>query len=126
MNIYYYSRSGHSAALAKALAFNHEVEAREIIDTQSYDGPIGFLMGGRAALSEFEDPILYTKPDSEPILLVFPVWAGRFPPAVRSFIKEVGREKLILVPTSAGSKLIDREGFRKIIDVVQKDFNKNV
>ena len=54
---------------------------------------------------------------------MFPIWAGTFPPAVRSFLQTEGREQIIAIPTSLGSVLKDREGFLKIFDLVGKDIS---
>ena len=63
----------------------------------------------------------YKKPDdNEELILVFPVWASTLPPAVRTFLEKEGRARVICIPTSLGSKLKDRDGFAKIIDLVGK------
>ena len=52
------------------------------------------------------------------IYLCFPIWAGGFPPAVRSFVQEIGRRRIIAVPTSKSSRLSEPEGFLKVIEVI--------
>ena len=66
-------------------------------------------------------PATYHSPEPEgTVALVFPVCAGTFPPAVRTFIDQVGRERIVCIPTSLGSKLKDRDGFARVIDLVGK------
>lgn len=67
-------------------------------------------------------PAVYEKPGKgESVAVVFPIWAGGFPPAVRSFADEVGRKNIVAIPTSLGSRLTDREGFQTVIDLVGKE-----
>lgn len=67
-------------------------------------------------------PAHYRKPESnEQIVLVMPLWAGTFPPAVRTFIEEISRERIILVVTSGSGKITDRKGFVQVIDAVGKN-----
>lgn len=69
-------------------------------------------------------PITYQKLNMEDdIVVVFPLWAGTLPPAVRTFVKQTGAGNLTIIVTSLGSKLKQRKGFKKVIDLVGKDIS---
>ena len=122
MQVYYFTRTGRSKKVAEELAERYEAKAQEIADDVNWQGAMGYLKAGYEAFKKETRPARYNKPTAdEELILVFPVWAGTFPPAVRSFLEREGREKVICMPTSIGSKLKDREGFIKVIDLVGKE-----
>ncbi|MGE4548684.1 MAG: flavodoxin [Intestinibacillus sp.] len=119
MQIYYFTRSGRSKTIAEQLAARFGVHAERIEDGISWAGPWSYMKAGYMAVKSKTLPITYKKPvEGEQIVLVFPIWAGSFPPAVRTFLGEVGRENITCIPTSLGSTLKDRAGFAKVIDLV--------
>ena len=122
MQVYYFTRTGRSKQVAEELAERYETKAQEIADDVNWQGAMGYLKAGYESFKKETRPARYNKPVAdEELILVFPVWAGTFPPAVRSFLEREGREKVICMPTSIGSKLKDREGFVKVIDLVGKE-----
>ena len=122
MQVYYFTRTGRSKKIAEELAERYETKAQEIADDVNWQGAMGYLKAGYESFKKETRPARYNKPTAdEELILVFPVWAGTFPPAVRSFLEREGREKVICMPTSIGSKLKDREGFIKVIDLVGKE-----
>ena len=122
MQVYYFTRTGRSKKIAEELAERYETKAQEIADDVNWQGAMGYLKAGYESFKKETRPARYNKPVAdEELILVFPVWAGTFPPAVRSFLEREGREKVICMPTSIGSKLKDREGFIKVIDLVGKE-----
>ncbi len=121
MQVYYFTRTGRSKKVAEELAERYETKAQEIADDVNWQGAMGYLKAGYESFKKETRPARYNKPVAdEELILVFPVWAGTFPPAVRSFLEREGRAKVICMPTSIGSKLNDREGFIKVIDLVGK------
>ena len=121
MQVYYFTRTGRSKKVAEELAERYETKAQEIADDVNWQGAMGYLKAGYEAFKNETRPARYNKPTAdEELILVFPVWAGTFPPAVRSFLEREGRAKVICMPTSIGSKLKDRDGFVKVIDLVGK------
>ncbi len=58
---------------------------------------------------------------SEKIVLVFPVWAGTYPPAVRSFLQQNTGVDIVAIPSSLGTKLKDRDAFTAVIDLIGKE-----
>ncbi len=123
LQIYYYTRTGRSKTVAEVIANKYYEGTNEITDSEKWNGPLGFLKGGAKAARKENISIMYPKINNEDdIVLVFPIWAGSFPPAVRTFLEENPcRDKMIIMPTSLGTKLKDREGFKQIIDLVGKD-----
>ena len=121
MQVYYFTRTGRSKKVAEELAERYETKAQEIADDVDWQGAMGYLKAGYEAFKNETRPARYNKPvTDEELILVFPVWAGTFPPAVRNFLEREGRAKVICMPTSIGSKLKDRDGFIKVIDLVGK------
>lgn len=121
MQIYYFTRSGRSQKIAEELAARFAVQANQISDGKRWSGSIGYIKAGYMSATGKPLPASYQKPtDDAPIILVFPIWAGTFPPAVKTFVNEVGRQNITAIPTSLGSTLKDREGFAKVIDLVGK------
>lgn len=124
MQVYYFTRTGRSQKIAEELAAKQGVSPRVIRDEKNWNGPIGWLRAGFYSIKGKSLPAGYEKPaDGETVTVVFPIWADGFPPAVRTFVQEVGRSNIIAVPTSLGSTLKDREGFQKIIDLVGKEIS---
>lgn len=124
MQIYYFSRTGRSKQIAKELAQRFGTTERNIDDGKDWSGPIHYIQAGYLASSCKSLPASYLPPaPDETTILVFPVWAGKFPPAVRTFVNEVGRKNILAIPTSLGSTLRDREGFLQVIDLVGKEIS---
>lgn len=122
MQIYYFTRTGRSKSIAEDLAKRHNTVANEISDGINWQGKMNFLKGGAASMKKDEVPVTFPEVSAEDeIILVFPIWAGGFPPAVRTFLKSVERERVTVVATSLGTMLKDREGFKNIIDLTGKE-----
>jgi len=122
MQVYYFTRTGRSKKIAEELAERYGTKAQEIADDVDWQGPIGYLKAGYKAFRGDDLPARYNKPDpNEELILVFPIWAGNFPPAIRMFLAKEGRSKVICMPTSMGSKLKNRDRFIKVIDLVGKN-----
>ncbi len=124
MQIYYYTRTGRSERIAEKIAQKHGVEAKKIEDTEDWKGLYKFLKGGYMSAKKEKIVAKYEKPtDGDDIVLVFPIWAGSFPPTVRTFIDEVSRNRIVLIPTSLTSKLSDRDGFIRVTDLIGKNID---
>lgn len=120
--VYFFTRTGDSEKIAAAVAAQTGGTCFPIRDGKNWKGPLGFLRGGYYASRQKSLPAQYEKPQpGDTVYLCFPVWAGSFPPAVRTFLSETGRANVTAVPTSMGSTLTDRAGFVRIIDIVGKD-----
>ena len=122
MQIYYFSRTGRSRAIAEQLASRYHTAARVIDDHRKWGGAVNYIKAGAMALSGKAIPTDYMEPDmADSIVVVFPLWAGTMPPGVRKFVETVGKENITAVITSLGSTMKQRDGFKKIIDLVGKD-----
>ena len=122
MQIYYFSRTGRSKAIAKEMASRCNTAARIIDDHRDWSGKVNYMKAGAMALSGKKIPVEYIEPDADDeIIVVFPLWAGNMPPGVKTFVDTVGKEKITAVVTSLGSTMKQRDGFKKIIDLVGED-----
>ncbi|MDD8047983.1 MAG: hypothetical protein PHH04_00105 [Thomasclavelia sp.] len=122
MQIYYFSRTGRSEMVAKELAQKHNVTAKKIDDHIDWSGKAGYIKAGGKALSNKSVPIDYPSlDDDKDIYVVFPLWAGSTPPAINTFIKEIGAGKIVAIVTSKGSTLKNKYGFKEVIDLIGED-----
>ncbi len=124
MQVYYFTRTNRSKKIAEELAARYGATAQRIEDGRNWAGPLGFIKACVMSVRKKSLPARYPKPAADgPVMVVFPVWAGTFPPAVRGFIDTVGRARITAVPTSQGSTLEDRAGFAKVVDLVGKEIS---
>lgn len=124
MQIYYFSRTGRSKTIAEQLAERYKTSAMVIDDHRDWSGKVSYMKAGAAAMSGKMIPAEYEKPDmNDEIVVVFPLWAGTMPPAVKTFAHEIGKEHITAIVTSLGSKLKDRDGFKNVIDLVGDDIS---
>lgn len=122
MQVYFFTRTGRSQKIAEDIAAKYNTKARKIDDHKDWSGKINYMKAGAAAMSGKSIPADYEKPDiNEPIVVVFPLWAGTMPPAVRTFTEEAGGDRITAVVTSLGSKLNKRDTFKKVYDLVGND-----
>ena len=122
MQIYYFSRTGRSKAIAEQIASRYHTTARMIDDHRDWNGKVNYLKAGAMACSGKMIPVDYIEPDmTDKIIVVFPLWAGTMPPGVKKFVQTVGKENITAIITSLGSRMKQRDGFKKIIDLVGKN-----
>lgn len=94
-------------------------ELKIIDDHKNWNGKVNYMKAGAMALSGKTMPVDYIEPAiADKIIVVFPLWAGTMPPGVKKFVETVGKENLIAIITSLGSTMKQRDGFKKIIDLV--------
>jgi hypothetical protein len=124
MQVYYFTRTHRSEKIARELADRYGVTANKIDDGKSWNGFFGFLRAGMMSSMKKSLPAKYATPqEGETILLSFPLWASNMPPAVRTFVNEVGRDRIICLPTSGGGAFADPEGFIRVIDLPGKEIS---
>ncbi len=124
MQVYYFTRTNRSKNIAQQIATAHNVSANAISDGKDWSGPVKFIHAGAAAAKNSSAPVEYEKiVKGEIAIVVFPIWAGGMPPAVRSFMDENKGEQIIAVSTSAVSSLkeADAKLFKKVYEVKGKD-----
>ncbi|WMJ82696.1 flavodoxin [Oscillospiraceae bacterium LTW-04] len=124
MQVYYFTRTNRSKKIAEALAERYGVTAQRIEDGKNWAGAIGFIKACFMSINKKGVSVNYPEPTvNQPIILVFPVWADTFPPAVKTFIDTVGKTRITAIPTSISSTIKDRTGFAKVIDLVGKEIS---
>ncbi len=110
MQIFYFTRTGTCERIAQEIAQSHGVEALKFSDGQNWQGGRNFLRAGAAAargdtLEVMCDPLT----QNGDIILVFPVWAGRLPPAVRGFMALARTNQVQALAISGATGLKDSE-----------------
>ena len=116
-DLYYFTRTGNSEAIALELCKRYNCDIFEIDDHKDWHGPIGYLRAGYASMKKQTLPIEYEKPKvDDEILLCFPIWAGDFPPAIRTFLSEV-KNPISAYVSSKGSTLAQRNMFKQVFDI---------
>ncbi len=123
--VYYFTRTGTCERIAAEVAAQEQAEVRRIGDGRNWKGLFGFIRGGYYASARKGLPAQYDAPGAQDrVVLVAPVWAGGYPPAVRTFIGEVGRDRIELVSVSGGGFIKDRDGFARVTDRAMNAENK--
>jgi hypothetical protein len=89
-----YSRTGHTRAAAEQLAelLSPWASLEHIEPMHRTHGLFGYLRAGRAAMKQLSWPIEEPRPFEEGrrcLVIGTPIWAGRLPPPVRSYLKQV-------------------------------------
>ncbi len=126
MQVYYFTRTGKSENLATQIAQSKGLTANKITDNKDWSGKINFVKAGAAAAKKESYSVEYAPLDgSGEIILVFPMWAGTMPPAIRGFLGEVKGVKIIGVCSSAAVSLKPEEKalFETLYEVKGKDMN---
>lgn len=110
MQVYYFSRTGNSQRIAQEIASSHGLEALGISDGQNWQGGRNFLRAGAMSSKGETLPVQHEAlVQNGEIVLVFPVWAGRIPPAIRGFLEEATTNQVTGVAVSAATGLKEGE-----------------
>lgn len=88
MQVYYFTRTGRSRAIADEIAERYNTEARKIEDHKNWDGKLNYIKAGFMACRGKAIAADYVEPDMT--------------------------DDITAVVTSLGSKLKNRDGFRRI------------
>lgn len=109
--VVYVTRTGHSRALAEAVAARLGVEAHEIVDLVPRKGSLRYFWAGGQASMGMASPIKDPEVDlagAESAVLVEPVWAGSVCPPLRTWLKahqaELAGKKVALLVSCLGSE----------------------
>ena len=110
--VLYYSRTGKTAATAKALADKLSSEIIEIKDLKGRKGVIGYMkaaLDARGMKITPIEPSTINTADYDLICLGTPIWAGKPAPAINSIIKntEIRGKDVILFVTLGGNRYED-------------------
>lgn len=87
----YYSRDGHTKAVAQRISKALEADIEEVIDKTNRRGFINWFLAGRDAmkkkLTEIE-PIKSDPAQYDIVLIGTPIWAWNMAPAVRTYLSQ--------------------------------------
>ncbi len=89
--VVYYSRTGHTRELAKAISEALKCDCEEIYDGKDRSGPLGFIKSGREAKEKTLINIKPLKKDPsnyDVIIIGTPIWAHTIASPVRAFIHQ--------------------------------------
>jgi flavodoxin len=140
--VVYYSRTGTTKKVAEIIAQKIDADIEEIIDKKSRKGVLGFLSGGKDAVTKAATSIEEPKknPDDYDIVVIgTPVWAGTMAPAIRTYLNIRKIKKSAFFYTSGSGKgsrvfadmldlivdtnLVDKFGI-KTVDVKSGNYNR--
>ena len=87
----YYSRTNVTKLLAETIKDELDADIEEIIPKVNYDGKIGYMRGGKDAISEKIidlEALKYDVSEYDLVYLGVPVWAGKAANPMISYIKQ--------------------------------------
>ncbi|MFX0096921.1 MAG: flavodoxin family protein [Candidatus Hodarchaeota archaeon] len=118
--VVYYSRTGNTGTVGKAIAKELKADLDEIIDLKKRSGPIGWLRAGYdsgrkklTSISVKKDPDSY-----DPVIIGTPIWNNNMTPAVRTYITDhdLSGKNLAFFCVGAGSSFDNTiEGMKKLV-----------
>ena len=119
----YYSRSNVTKKLAQAIASETDADIEEIVSKVKYDGKIGYMRGGKDAISEKIidlEPFEFDPSDYDLVYLGTPVWAGKSSTPLISYIKQnEGKFNNVKFFVTAGGS-----GFESTVEQLEKYVGK--
>ncbi len=120
----YYSRTNITKKLAEEIAAKLNADIEEINPKVNYNGKIGYMRGGKDAISEKIIDLEQTKYDPsnyDVVYLGVPVWAGKSATPMISYIKEnEGKFNEVKFFVTAGST-----GFEGTFEQMEKFVGKS-
>lgn len=87
----YYSRTSTTKKLAEAIASNVNADIEEIIPKVNYQGKMGYVRGGKHAMSEKIidlEELKFDPSDYDMVYIGAPVWAGKVATPALSYISQ--------------------------------------
>ena len=89
--VVYYSRSNITKKLAENIAGKINADIEEVIPKVNYQGKIGYVRGGKDAISEKIvdlEGLKYNPEDYDIVYIGAPVWAGKAANPIISYLKQ--------------------------------------
>lgn len=138
--VIYYSRTGHTRAVAEAIAVTCKAELEEICDVKNRNSFFGYFRSVREALKEQLtniEPVDKILEEYDLAILGTPVWAGKVSSPMRTYISQhQGRFKRVAVFCTEGgsggekviqqvTKLCESESVASLI-ITDRDFKHNI
>ena len=107
----YYSLEGNTEFAAQTAAANGDIDLERLIPQKEPPkaGFGKFFWGGKSVVfSETPplEPLKYNADDYEDIIVGFPVWAGSYPPAIATYLKEhpfTGKRVRVIACSAGGN-----------------------
>ena len=119
----YYSRTNVTKKLAEAIASETDADIEEIVSKVKYDGKIGYMRGGKDAISEKVidiESLKFNPEDYDLVYLGTPVWAGKSSTPLISYIKQnEGKFNNVKFFVTAGGS-----GFESTVEQLEKYVGK--
>lgn len=91
--VVYYSRTGSTRKIAQDIAKQMDADLEEISDQKKRTGLLGFVLGGRDAMTKKETCISGMRKNPaeyDLVILGSPIWGGNITPALRTYINQYG------------------------------------
>jgi len=125
--VVYFSRTGTSKNVAKKIASKLSCDVIQITDNMNWNGILGFIKGGYYSSKNkgVDIKINGNLDNSDELIVVTPLWAGRVAPAIRVFLKNMKLDKINLVVNSNGSTIKNSSGFKSVSDIVKSKNNED-
>jgi len=105
--ITYYSRTGNTERVVNDVAKLLNADTEKLVDKKSRKGILGFIFGGRDAVSKNKTvlaPVTKDAGNYDIIILGTPIWAGNMPPALRTYVESTkGKFKNVAYIITSGS-----------------------
>ena len=123
--VVFFPRTNNSKRIAEKISKGLSCDVVQITDNMNWKGIIGFFKAGYySAMNKNVDiDILGNINTADEYVVVTPLWAGGFAPAIKVFLKKIHKEKVHLVVSSDGTHTKDRSGYKSVIDITK--INKN-
>ncbi len=119
----YYSRTNITKKVGAEIARLLDADVEEIVSKVNYNGKIGYMRGGKDAISAKIidlEPLKFNPEDYDLIYLGVPVWAGKAATPMISYIKQnEGKFNNVKFFVTAGSTGFDG-AFKQMEDYVGK------
>ena len=124
--VVYFSRTGISKNVAEKIASKLSCEVIQITDNMNWKGILGFIKGGyySSKNKDVDIKINGNLDNSDELIVVTPLWAGRVAPAIRVLLKNMKLDKINLVVNSNGSTIKNSSGFKSVSSIIRSKNNE--
>jgi len=120
--VVYYSRTGTTKTVGKAIAKELKADSDEIIDLKKRLGPINYITAGSDATQRKLTKIkVKKKPERYDMIIIgTPIWAKNMTPAVRTYLTNhnLGGKKVCFFCTSGGNNV--KKAFAEMKELAPK------
>ncbi|MGO1580311.1 MAG: flavodoxin family protein [Peptoniphilaceae bacterium] len=123
----YFTRTENSKRIAEKIANKLSCQLIEVKDNMDWSGVSGFAKGGLYASRDKDVEISLSQDlgSYDELIIVSPLWAAKVAPAIRMLLKEVPKEKVHLVISAKSTRLMNKEGYKSILEILGKNNNED-